>query len=115
MQFREKNPKGNPTAFIAQNALVIGDVEIGPEANIWFHCIVRRDVNYVRIGSHCNIQDACVLHVEKDLHPLILEDDVALGHRVVAHGCRIKSCIKEIFYLKSLKLRVKSTTSVLTH
>jgi len=90
MPFRGKIPKVDPTAFIAENALVIGDVEIGPEANIWFHCIVRGDVNYIRIGSNCNIQDACVLHVEKDGHALILEEDVVLGHRVVAHGCRIK-------------------------
>ena len=88
--FRGKNPKVDPTAFVAENALVIGDVEIGPEANIWFHCTVRGDVNYIRIGANCNIQDACVLHVEKDGHPLILKEDVVLGHRVVAHGCRIK-------------------------
>ena len=90
MPFRDKSPKVDPTVFIAENALVIGDVEIGPEANIWFHCIVRGDVNAIRIGPNCNIQDACVLHVEKDGHPLILEEDVVLGHRVVAHGCRIK-------------------------
>jgi len=88
--FKGKNPKADPTAFVAENAMVIGDVEIGQEANIWFYSIVRGDVNYIRIGHNCNIQDACVLHVEKDRHPLILEDDVVLGHRVVAHGCRIK-------------------------
>jgi gamma-carbonic anhydrase len=90
MSFMGKTPKVDPTAFIAENALVIGDVEIGPEANIWFHSIVRGDVNFIRIGRNCNIQDACVLHVEKDGHPLILDEDVALGHRVVAHGCRIR-------------------------
>jgi gamma-carbonic anhydrase len=90
LPFMGKTPKVDPTAFVAENALVIGDVEIGPEANIWFHSIVRGDVNFIRIGPNCNIQDACVLHVEKDGHPLILDQDVVLGHRVVAHGCRIK-------------------------
>jgi carbonic anhydrase/acetyltransferase-like protein (isoleucine patch superfamily) len=89
LEFKGRYPKVDPTAFVAENAMVIGDVEIGPGANIWFNCVVRGDQNYIRIGSNCNIQDACVLHVEKDLYPLIIEDEVALGHRVVVHGCRI--------------------------
>jgi carbonic anhydrase/acetyltransferase-like protein (isoleucine patch superfamily) len=89
LEFKGRYPKVDPTAFIAENAVVIGDVEIGPGANIWFHSIVRGDLNYIRIGSNCNIQDSCVLHVEKDLYPLFIEDGVVLGHRVVAHGCKI--------------------------
>lgn len=89
MDFDGAHPKIDPTAFIADNAMVIGNVEIGPDANIWFYSIVRGDTNYIRIGAKCNIQDACVLHVVKDLHPLILEEGVVLGHRVVVHGCRI--------------------------
>ena len=64
-------------------------MEIKSGANIWFYSVVRGDTNYIRIGSNCNIQDACILHVEKELHPLVTENDVVLGHRVVAHGCRI--------------------------
>jgi carbonic anhydrase/acetyltransferase-like protein (isoleucine patch superfamily) len=75
--------------FIAENAVVIGDVEIGPESNIWFYSILRGDLNFIRIGSGVNIQDGCVLHVDKERYPLMLEDDVVLGHRVVAHGCKI--------------------------
>jgi carbonic anhydrase/acetyltransferase-like protein (isoleucine patch superfamily) len=89
LEFKGRYPKVDPTAFIAENAVVTGDVEIGPGANIWFHSVVRGDLNYIRIGSNCNIQDACVLHVEKDLYPLFIEDEVVLGHRVVAHGCKI--------------------------
>lgn len=84
-----KYPVIDPSAYIAENAMIIGDVEVGHHANIWFHCIVRGDTNYIRIGSRCNIQDSCVLHVVKDHYPVILEDDVVLGHRVVVHGCRI--------------------------
>ena len=89
LEFSGKYPKIDPTAFIAENATVIGDVEIGPGANIWFYSIVRGDLNYIRIGSNCNIQDACVLHVDKDFYPLVIEDGVVLGHRVVVHGCKI--------------------------
>ena len=90
MEFQGKRPKMDPSVFIVDSALVIGDVEIGPGSNVWFQTIIRGDVNYIRIGSNCNIQDACVLHVEKDLYPTFLEDDVVLGHRVTVHGCRIK-------------------------
>jgi carbonic anhydrase/acetyltransferase-like protein (isoleucine patch superfamily) len=90
VEFNGKHPKVDPTAFIAENAMIIGDVEIGPGANIWFQSIVRGDINYIKIGPNCNIQDACVLHVVKDLLPLILEEGVVLGHRVVVHGCRVK-------------------------
>ncbi len=89
MEFRGKHPKIHPTAFIAENAMVIGDVEIGPGSNIWFYSIVRGDMNYIRIGSNCSIQDASILHVEYEL-PLIIEDEVAFGHRVIAHACTIK-------------------------
>ena len=89
LEFKGRYPKVDPTAFIAENATVICDVEIGPGANIWFYSIVRGDLNYIRIGSNCNIQDLCVLHVEKDLYPLFIEDGVVLGHRVVVHGCKI--------------------------
>jgi carbonic anhydrase/acetyltransferase-like protein (isoleucine patch superfamily) len=89
VEFQGKLPNIDPSAFIAENAMIIGDVSIGPATNIWFNCIVRGDTNYIRIGKACNIQDASVLHIVKNLHPLILEDEVVLGHRVVVHGCHI--------------------------
>jgi carbonic anhydrase/acetyltransferase-like protein (isoleucine patch superfamily) len=89
MVFKDKFPKIDPTAFVAENATVIGDVEIGPGSNIWFHSLVRGDQNYIRIGSNCSIQDGSILHVEVEL-PLIIEDEVAFGHRVIAHACTIK-------------------------
>ncbi len=89
IHFKEKHPKIDPTAFIAESAVVIGDVEIGPGSNIWFHSVIRGDQNFIRIGSNCSIQDASILHVENDL-PLIIEDEVSFGHRVVAHACKIR-------------------------
>ncbi|MGA3174402.1 MAG: gamma carbonic anhydrase family protein [Syntrophorhabdales bacterium] len=90
VEINGKRPRIDPKAFVVESATVIGDVVVGAGANIWFQSIIRGDTNYIRIGANCNIQDACVLHVVKDRYPLILEDDVVLGHRAVAHGCRIK-------------------------
>ncbi len=90
IEFNGTHPSIDRSAFVAENAMIIGDVEIGPGANIWFNSIVRGDTNYIRIGSNCNIQDACVLHVVKDMYPLILEEGVVLGHGVVVHGCLVK-------------------------
>jgi carbonic anhydrase/acetyltransferase-like protein (isoleucine patch superfamily) len=89
LEFNGKYPKVDPTAFIAENAMVIGDVEIGSGTNIWFYSVVRGDQNFIRIGPNCCIQDACILHVENEI-PLIIEDEVALGHRVIAHACTIR-------------------------
>ncbi len=90
LPFQGKYPKIDLTAFIAENAMVIGDVTIGPGSNVWFYSVVRGDLNYIWIGSDVNIQDACVLHIDKKFYPLIIEDEVVLGHRVVAHGCKIR-------------------------
>ena len=90
VEINGKRPRVDPTAFIADSATVTGDVVVGAGVNIWFQCIVRGDTNYIRIGTNCNIQDACVLHATKAQRPLILEDGAVLGHRAVVHGCHIK-------------------------
>jgi carbonic anhydrase/acetyltransferase-like protein (isoleucine patch superfamily) len=90
LEINGKKPRIDPEAFVVDSAMVIGDVVIGPGANIWFQSVVRGDTHYIRIGANCNIQDGCVLHVVKDRKPVILEDDVVLGHRAVVHGCHVK-------------------------
>ncbi len=89
--FQNISPKIHETAFVAENATVIGDVEIGSESSIWFNSVVRGDVNFIRIGARTNIQDACVIHVSSKTHPTVLEDEVTLGHRVTLHGCYVES------------------------
>lgn len=89
--FNGLSPKLDPTAFIAENAVVIGDVEIREDASVWFGSIVRGDVNYIRIGARTNIQDATVIHVSSKTHPTILEDEVTVGHRVTLHGCYVET------------------------
>ncbi len=90
LEFEGKRPLIDPRSFVADNALIIGDVEIGPDANIWFFSLLRGDVNFIRIGSGCNIQDGCILHVAKDRFPTVLDENVVLGHRVTVHGCHIE-------------------------
>ena len=84
-------PKIHETAFIAEDAVVIGDVEVGAESSVWFGSVLRGDVNYIRIGARTNIQDSSVIHVSSRTHPTILEDEVTLGHRVTLHGCHIET------------------------
>lgn len=76
--------------FIEETAVVIGDVVIGSESSVWFHAVVRGDVNSIRIGHRTNIQDLSLIHVTHDTHPLTLGDDVTVGHHVVLHGCTIR-------------------------
>lgn len=76
--------------FIEDSAQVIGDVEIGAFSSIWFNAVVRGDVHYIRIGSRTNVQDNCTLHVTKDTYPLIIGNDITIGHNVVLHGCTVK-------------------------
>jgi len=84
------HPKIHPTVFIVESAVIIGNVEIGEYASVWFNAVVRGDVHYIRIGDRTNIQDLCMLHVTKDTHPLILGNDITVGHSVTLHGCTIK-------------------------
>ena len=90
-QFLDKTPVVHETAFITDDAIVIGEVEIGEDSSVWFGSIVRGDVNYIRIGARTNIQDATVIHVSSRTHPTILEDEITVGHRVTLHGCHVES------------------------
>ncbi|CAN5582811.1 gamma carbonic anhydrase family protein [soil metagenome] len=89
--FQNAHPKIHETAFIAENAIIIGDVEIGEQSSVWYGAVLRGDVNYIRIGKRTNIQDASVIHVSSKTHPTVLEDEVTLGHRVTLHGCYIET------------------------
>ena len=88
--FQGMVPRLGSRVFIPDNALVLGDVEIGDDASIWFNCVVRGDVNWIRIGARSNIQDACCLHVTNGKWPLLLEEEVSLAHHVMLHGCTIR-------------------------
>ncbi len=86
-------PTIDPTAWIAENAVVVGDVEIGAESGIWYGAVVRGDIHRIRIGARTNVQDLSVLHVTRDRFSLTLGDDVTVGHRVILHGATLESRI----------------------
>ena len=89
--FQDTEPKLGANVFIAENALVIGDVEIGDDSSVWYGSIVRGDVNYIRVGARTNVQDMTMIHVSSKTHPTILEDEITVGHRVTLHGCHVES------------------------
>ena len=90
-QYRDKEPRIAPDVFVADGARIAGDVEIGEGSGVWFNAVVRGDVNFIRIGKRTNVQDGAVLHVTKEDYPLIVGDDVTIGHLAVLHGCTIGS------------------------
>ena len=90
-EYLGSRPTIHPDAWVADDAVIIGDVEIGKDASVWFKSVVRGDVSYIRIGERSNIQDHCTIHVSRDLHPTVIHDDVTLGHRVVIHGAEVRS------------------------
>ena len=89
--FNSIEPKIHESAYIADDAIIIGDVEIGEDASVWFGSIIRGDVNFIRIGAGTNIQDATVIHVSSKTHSTVLEENITVGHRVVLHGCHVES------------------------
>lgn len=76
---------------MADSAQVIGDVEIGEEASVWFTSVLRGDVGIIRVGRGTNIQDGSIIHVNRRGTPAIIEDYVTVGHAARLHGCHIKS------------------------
>ena len=88
--YQDRQPAVHPSVYIDESAQIIGDVEIGEHASVWCHAVVRGDVNYIRIGERTNVQDAAVLHVTYQTHPLILGNGITVGHGAVLHGCTIK-------------------------
>jgi carbonic anhydrase/acetyltransferase-like protein (isoleucine patch superfamily) len=95
--FKGMQPKIDNSAFIAETAVVIGEVSIGPESSLWYNVVARGDVNSIRIGSRSNVQDMTMLHVTHKKHaddpgaPLIIGDDVTIGHSVTLHGCTLEN------------------------
>jgi carbonic anhydrase/acetyltransferase-like protein (isoleucine patch superfamily) len=86
-----KWPKIAEDAFVAPNATIVGDVEIGPGSSVWFGCVLRADVNVMRIGARTNIQDGSIIHVDSGGYPTIIGDDVLIGHKAMIHGSTLEN------------------------
>jgi carbonic anhydrase/acetyltransferase-like protein (isoleucine patch superfamily) len=83
-------PKIAPDAFIAPGAVVIGDVVIGSKTNVWFGCVIRGDVNIIRIGERTNIQDGTVIHITRKTGPTMIGSGITIGHSVLLHACTLE-------------------------
>ena len=91
-----KAPRIHDSAFIAPGCRIIGDVEIGPDASVWYNCVLRGDVTRIVIGARTNIQDGSVIHCDGPMpgrpegYPTIIGDDVLIGHMAMLHGTVIE-------------------------
>jgi len=90
--YKDRIPKLHTSVFVADGAMIIGDVEIGEHSGIWFNAVIRGDVNFIHIGSRTNVQDNSVLHVTSKTAPLSIGSDITIGHNAVLHGCTIDDC-----------------------
>ncbi|HVR38914.1 MAG TPA: gamma carbonic anhydrase family protein [Thermoanaerobaculia bacterium] len=84
-----RKPRFGDRVFIAENASLIGDVELGNDCSIWFGTVLRGDVNFIRVGSRSNIQDNCVVHVDSGQFPTVIAEEVTIGHAAIVHGCTV--------------------------
>lgn len=89
LPFQGKTPRIHRSAYIAPNATIIGDVEIGPDASVFYGCVLRGDVGQIRVGARTNIQDNSVIHAESSC-PAVLEDDVTVGHMALIHATHVE-------------------------
>lgn len=92
--FEGKAPSIDPAAFVAPGARLIGDVEMAAESSVWYNCVLRGDMNRIRIGARSNVQDGTVIHVDPARpggpemgYPCLIGEDVLIGHMAMVHGC----------------------------
>jgi len=89
LPFKGIMPRIHPSARVMPSAVVIGDVEIGPESCVWFGSVLRGDVGSIKIGARSNVQDNSVVHLTGGMSETIIGDDVTIGHKAMIHGCTI--------------------------
>ena len=82
-------PQIAPSAFVAEGAVLVGDVVIGDESSIWYNVVLRGDINSIRVGARSNIQDGTIVHVTRS-YPVIIGNEVTVGHQAMVHGCTIE-------------------------
>jgi carbonic anhydrase/acetyltransferase-like protein (isoleucine patch superfamily) len=79
------------SCFVAPNATIVGDVEMGEDCSIWFNAVVRGDVNSIRMGNKVNIQDGACIHCTYEKTKVVIGDNVSIGHHALVHGCKLEN------------------------
>ncbi|HAV61966.1 MAG TPA: gamma carbonic anhydrase family protein [Verrucomicrobiales bacterium] len=87
-RFLMRAPTLGLDVYIARTAVVVGDVTLGDHSSVWYHAVLRGDINYIRVGHHSNIQDNAVIHLADD-HPCLIGDFVTVGHSAIVHACTV--------------------------
>jgi carbonic anhydrase/acetyltransferase-like protein (isoleucine patch superfamily) len=83
------SPIFGKNCYLAENATIVGEVEMGDDCSVWFQAVVRGDVHFIKIGNKVNIQDGAIIHCTYQKHPTIIGNNVSIGHRAMVHGCTI--------------------------
>lgn len=78
------------SAFIAETAVIIGEVEIAEDASIWYGAVLRGDGNYIKVGARTNVQDGCIVHINSGLYPCLIGADITIGHGAIIHACTLE-------------------------
>ncbi|WP_124640208.1 MULTISPECIES: gamma carbonic anhydrase family protein [Amniculibacterium] len=85
-----KKPVIGDETFLAESAVVVGDVEMGTQCSIWYNAVIRGDVHYIKMGNKVNVQDNVMLHCTYEKYPLVIGNNVSIGHNAIVHGCTIQ-------------------------
>ena len=83
-------PRFGNNCYLAENATVVGDVEMGDDCSVWFQAVVRGDVHFIRMGNKVNVQDGAIIHCTYQKAPTHIGNNVSIGHRAIVHGCTIR-------------------------
>ena len=92
-EVRGKSPVFGKDCFIAENATIVGDVEMGDQCSIWYNAVIRGDVHYIRMGNRVNVQDGAVIHCTYQKAPTVIGDHVSIAHNAIVHGCTVHDLV----------------------
>tara|TARA_R110002051_G_scaffold229291_4_gene291306 strand:- start:1840 stop:2352 length:513 start_codon:yes stop_codon:yes gene_type:complete len=85
-----KTPKIGEDCFIAENAVIVGEVLIGNQCSIWYNAVLRGDVHFIKMGNKVNVQDGAVIHATYKKSPTTIGNNVSIGHNAIVHGCTLR-------------------------
>jgi len=86
-----KTPEIGEDCFIAENAVIVGEVSMGKQCSVWYNAVLRGDVHFIKMGDKVNVQDGAVIHATYKKSPTTIGDNVSIGHNAIVHGCTIKN------------------------
>lgn len=89
-EVRGKSPQIGEDCFLAENAVIVGEVIMGNQCSIWYNAVLRGDVHFIRMGDRVNVQDGAVIHCTYEKSPTTIGNDVSIGHNAIVHGCTLK-------------------------